>query len=163
MDYIDTNTLSEHIIAFLGSARNTRIYYRILRDQRIARYKQQSVSNCLNRLQKKGLVENSKNGWKLTTLGKETRENPTLFDFVPSPFTSISPKHTIVAFDIPETDRPKRVWLRNQLKIFGYKMIQQSLWKGPGPLPKEFSSRLQKLGIKASVKIFRVVASSNKR
>ncbi len=162
MEYIETNTLAEHIIAFLGSARSSRIYHRILREQRIARYKRQSVSNCLSTLKKKGLVTETNGKWNLTHAGRNLQGNHNPLDLIPSPFPQNTPKYTIVAFDIPEASRLKRVWLRNQLKIFGYKMVQQSLWQGPGPLPKEFSKRLLELGIKDRVKTFKIVASTKK-
>ena len=50
-------------------------------------------------------------------------------------------------------------WLRNQLKIFGYKMLQQSLWQGPGPLPIEFRKRLDDFGIKKNVKTFKMTSN----
>ena len=58
--------------------------------------------------------------------------------------------------DIPEKDRFMRHWLRNKIKIFGYKMLQQSLWIGPGPLPSSFLKRLEDLDIKKNIKIFKI-------
>ena len=49
-----------------------------------------------------------------------------------------------------------RRWLRNQIKIFGYKMLQQSLWLGPGPLPPAFLKRLEDLKIRKNVKTFKI-------
>ena len=74
--------------------------------------------------------------------------------YITSPFNSKSQKNTIVSFDISEGDRKTRNWVRNQLKIFNYEMLQQSLWFGPGPLPREFLTRLTDLRIRKNVKIF---------
>jgi len=58
--------------------------------------------------------------------------------------------------DIPEQNRILRNWLRNQIKIFGYKMLQQSLWIGPSPLPPPFLKRLEDLNIRKNVKTFKI-------
>jgi len=62
----------------------------------------------------------------------------------------------MVLFDIPEKKRKTRHWLRSQLKLWNFEMLQQSVWLGKGPLPKEFISRLDLLGIGKCVKIFRI-------
>ena len=51
----------------------------------------------------------------------------------------------IFSFDIPEKERVKRAWVRGVLKNLGFTMIQQSVWLGKGPLPKQFTERLQLL------------------
>ncbi len=150
----DGNTLGDYIIAFLSSARSTRVFHRILREKRIKRYKTGSVYAELSRLKKKQLINQNNKGWFLTEKGKIYKKPYSPLEYISSPFTKESPKNIIVSFDIPETKRHARRWLRNQLKIFGYTMLQRSLWKGPGPLPKECLSRIQKLGIKDSVKFF---------
>jgi hypothetical protein len=35
-------------------------------------------------------------------------------------------------------------------------MIQQSLWQGPGPLPKEFKERAGQLKISKNIKTFKI-------
>ena len=82
--------------------------------------------------------------------------NGELFQNFPNPFNENEPHTVILSFDIPEKDRIKRNWLRNQIKIFGYKMLQQSLWVGPGPLPAVFIKRLEKMSIRKHVKTFKI-------
>ncbi len=162
-NYVETNTLSEHIIAFLGSARSTRAYFRILREQRIKRYKSASVKTTLYHLRQHGMITQDEDGWKLTEKGRSYKRPERLLEYLPSPFEKDVQKHTIVSFDIPESKRHARRWLRDQLRIFGYEMLQRSLWRGPGPLPKTFMERLKKLAIADCIKTFTVVGSKSRR
>ena len=84
-----------------------------------------------------------------------------LLSYISSPFKKDSATSMIVSFDIPEVDRKIRYWLRNQLKIFGYKMLQQSLWLGPSPLPLSFLKRLEDLNIRKNVKTFKITKRNN--
>lgn len=152
MVYVETNTLSEHILASLLSARSTRLYFEMLRDMRIKRYKKQSVANSLFRMKKKGWIEGGNGEWKITKEGINILKKKYRFDLLQSPFTKSDQKKTIIAFDIPETHRREREWLRNQLKTYHYVMIQKSLWQGPGPLPEEFTKRTKELQIDTCIK-----------
>lgn len=149
-------TLTDFLIAFLCSARSTRAFYRIMHERVLARHKAQSVRTTLSRLKKKGFVKSDKNGWSITENGQKHYRNRERFSFIRSPFPDKAPDNLVVGFDIPELNRHLRNWLRAQLKIFGYRMIQQSLWMGPGPLPQEFGKRLIELDIKDNLKIFKL-------
>jgi len=59
-------------------------------------------------------------------------------------------------FDIPEKERGARDWLRNQIKLWDFKMIQKSVWLGTGPVPKEFMERIKFLGLEKNIKIFNI-------
>ena len=152
----DTNTIGDHIIAYLTSARSTRIYFRTLYELRLARKNRRSVQNALYKLKKKNLVTSQDGSWELTKSGKKYAEERLLFGHINSPFAKNSPDKQIISFDIPEEKRKMRDWLRTQLKMFGYRMIQRSLWIGPGPLPQTFKKRLAELGIKENIKVFQL-------
>ncbi len=147
-------SIANLLIATLLSARSTRRFRSILRERQLERYKAGSVSVALNRLRKKKYVKYDSLGWSLTSLGKISAARKHLLQYIPSPFAKNAPDMTVISFDIPEPDRALRYWLRNQIKIFGYKMLQQSLWLGPGPLPKNFLKRLEDLKIRSKIKIF---------
>lgn len=149
-------TISDLLIATLMSGRNVKTFYSIIHKREFARYKKESVQVSLSRLNKKGYCKNSNNNWSLTAKGILRTKKINLFSYIPSPFEKNSPVNNIVSFDIPGPKRTTRDWLRNQIKIFGYKMLQQSLWIGPGPLPPEFFKRLEELKIRKNVKIFSV-------
>lgn len=156
VDYWEYHTLTDTIIASLTSARSTREFHRILRERGKTRYKRASVDGTLSRLKSKNYISKTNGEWRLTTLGKKFKEKERLFDFLPSPFKESDARTSIVSFDIPMNEATKRNWLRGQLKFFGYTMLQQSLWLGPGPLPKEFIERLKKLNIKEKIKVFTI-------
>ena len=59
-------------------------------------------------------------------------------------------------FDVPEPKKAEREWLRWHLKKFNYLMIQKSVWVGPSPLPKEFLDYIKSIGLKESLKTFKL-------
>ena len=71
-------------------------------------------------------------------------------------FDKNAPKNLIVMFDVPETKKAEREWLRWHLKKFNYIMIQKSVWVGPSPLPKEFLDYIEKIKIKEGFKTFKL-------
>ena len=144
------------LIATFTSSRNPRHFRSILRERKLVRYKKETVHTTLYRLRKKGYLKNSPSGWSATRKGKTWIKNKELKKHLSSPFSKSSPKNTVIAFDIPVTKSGLRDWLRWQLKIFNYEMLQQSLWFGPGPLPLEFLRRLEDLNIRHHLKIFSI-------
>lgn len=63
---------------------------------------------------------------------------------------------TIVAFDIPEREHRKRVWLRSALKNIGLAMLQKSVWVGKVKIPKEFLVDIKEMRIAEYVQILGV-------
>lgn len=152
----NTPSIGDLLLATLASARNTRRFRSLLRDRKIKKYKDKTLRVTLSRLKEKGYITKSSNGWLITNKGKDRISREELYGYFPSPFLKDAASNTIISFDIPERSRVLRNWLRNQIKIFGYKMLQQSLWIGPGPLPPYFLKRLVNLKIKENVRIFKV-------
>jgi len=149
-------SITDLIMATLGSARSPYLFRKILLERKLKKYKTGSVRVALSRLHSKGYTDNTKLGWCTTTKGKMYIGKKYLLDYFLSPFDNNSLKNIIISFDIPVQNRILRDWLRNQVKIFGYKMIQQSLWIGPGPLPALFLKRLEDLNIRKNVKTFKI-------
>ena len=153
-------SIGDLLVATLGSAKNPRRFYSIIREREFNRYNKQSVRVALSRLQERGYVNNSTTGWSINKKGDEYLKRCSfknrLLSYMASPFAENPSQSIIISFDIPEKNRFIRHWLRNQLKIFGYKMLQQSLWLGPGPLPLLFTKRLENLNIKKNVKTFKI-------
>lgn len=157
-------SIADLLIATLMSARSVYLFRKIRNERALKRQSENSLRVALSRLSTKGYVVRSSDGWAITTKGKLYAKNikaKKLLEYIPSPFIKNSQSSIIISFDIPEHSRVLRNWLRNQIKIFGYKMLQQSLWVGPGPLPKEFLSRLEKLNIKNNVKTFNIKPAKN--
>jgi DNA-binding transcriptional regulator PaaX len=154
-------TTLDQIIAFLLSARSTKIRRKILWARIHARQKDLSSGafrQQMYRLHKRGVIE--------TTGDLVHIHQHNLLKFVVknnSVMKNVFPKKTekvLMSFDIPETKKKTRDWLRNQIKFWDFEMIHKSLWLGHGPLPKEFNKRLIQLGIHENVRIFKVRKST---
>src|SRR3989344_3311600 len=60
-----------------------------------------------------------------------------------------------------EFARYKKGSVQVSLSRFGYKMLQQSLWIGPGPLPARFLKCLEELKIRKNIKTFKITKRNN--
>lgn len=119
--------------------------------------KKRSVSNSLSKLKKAGFVEYNVDGWSITKNGETYyKEKLKQLPHFTSPYSKHSPKNLIVMFDVPENKRVYRDWLRSELKIFGYVIIQHSVWVGPSPLPKEFTRFIKEIGLNSCIKTFKL-------
>ncbi|MEK7219371.1 MAG: CRISPR-associated endonuclease Cas2 [Patescibacteria group bacterium] len=121
------------------------------------KYSPNSLSGTLSYIHKIGLVEKSDQGLILTIKGQKyiKRKIDSLRQFY-FDFDKNAPKNLLVMFDIPETKKAEREWLRWHLKKFNYSMIQKSVWVGPSPLPKEFLDYLKIIKIKDGFKTFKL-------
>lgn len=116
----------------------------------------QSFYNLLARLKQEGLVLPEKHGasWKLTEKGRAWLSRQSwLRMFLP---TGVRDCQKIVVFDIPESAKAKRQWLRNNLALFGFTMLQRSVWIGDQQLPEQFIAQIHRLGLDKHVHIFAV-------
>lgn len=154
-------SLTDLIIATLFSYRSSYTFKKLISDRKFKKHKENNIRVTLSKLHSKGYIDRSKLGWYLTQKGKEKNKEIYLFGYIPSPFKNKQNNNTIIAFDIPEKNKRTRNWLRNQIKIFGYSLLQKSLWIGPGPLPESFLKRLEDLNIRKNVKMFRINNTKN--
>jgi DNA-binding transcriptional regulator PaaX len=120
-------------------------------------YSRNSLSGTLAYIQKIGLAEKNDEKLILTLKGQKyiRRKIDSLQQFYFN-FDKNAPKNLIVMFDVPETKKAEREWLRWHLKKFNYIMIQKSVWVGPSPLPKEFLDYIEKIKIKEGFKTFKL-------
>ncbi len=115
------------------------------------KFKKESFSVALARLQKQGLVE--KEGgrqyaiWKITSKGKGKQIGYKL------KFPQPDGMPRLVMYDIPETDKKKRNWIRTELIALGYAQLQKSVWLGYCPVSENFikSLRLFRLNDKVHI------------
>ena len=150
----DEASFSDFIISHLLSCGSTKIQrnmlYELVKKKRILN--RQVFNNSLHRLKKKGILDfDSK---KDVTFDKNILRQKTLFAYIKD--NPLGNTKVMVLFDIPEKKRKTRNWLRLHLKLWDFEMLQQSVWLGKGPLPKEFTDRLDLLGIGKCVKIFKI-------
>jgi len=102
--------------------------------------RRQEFYNLLNYLQRKGFVEKKKTDagifWKITSGGlaklKILKNKST--DYQADSDENLK----IIIFDVPEKERRLRAWLREALRILGFKMLQQSVWIGRNKTPEQF-------------------------
>lgn len=168
---------SDLLVSFLNAgygASYTKLEYELSKIQRerdkksiekeIQRETKQKYYNLIYKLKKSGLIEEkTKKGdrfFGLTKKGKDKllqlrKRNKEKF---PETIYSKenSDKFVIVIFDIPETERRKRSWLRAVLGNLGFKMVQKSVWIGKVKIPKEFLDDLFQLKLIDFVEIFEI-------
>ncbi|MDP3991333.1 MAG: hypothetical protein U1C56_01140 [Candidatus Curtissbacteria bacterium] len=129
--------------------------------ERIKR-KQQSFYSTLYRLQRQGFIKKTKDrNLTATILGKEKYKK--ILKRLPS--RSHKPQRDdslkVVIFDIPEKEKYKRDWLRDQLQDLGFKMLQKSVWIGRRKLPGEFMEDIRDLKLLPYVEIFSVIKTGS--
>lgn len=124
---------------------------------RLSSYKYGSLKSGINQLKNKQYITQNNSGWFLTPRGKKylVKKYDSLIQFK-SPFSKNDSKNLLVMFDIPETRKAEREWLRWHLKKFNYVMIQKSVWRGPSPLPKDFLNYLKKIGLQDNLKMLKI-------
>lgn len=120
-------------------------------------FSRQSFSAILSKLRKEGFVERSyakKNSvWRLTKKGRKEVQDRDTHDSVMPRTDGIM---RIVSFDIPEKERKKRRWIREELMGLGYKQLQKSVWVGFVPLAEDFFEDLDLLSLREHIHIFSV-------
>jgi len=153
-DYLDKNTFSDELIAFLFSCHSNSIRKKILWERL---KKRQNLSRSIYtqniyRLKKRGIIDSGKDRYKLSQKGLAYYNNP--YKIIKGKLNK--KQKIILIFDIPEIQKRSREWIRRQIKSWDFKMIQKSVWIGYGPLPKEFKDRLKDLKIKECIKTYKV-------
>lgn len=107
-----------------------------------AAFKEITIRQSLRRLEKYGFVERKDSKISLTVKGrfflnevlkkKKAQEKPW------------DRKYRVVIFDVPESKRDIRNWLRGQLYLLGYKKLQQSVFIGKKPLTEIVIKEIKK-------------------
>ena len=124
----------------------------------------QRFADLLYRLRKDGLVEDAKRNGKillnLTQKGKEILEKLRAKKDIALPDVKYKNQTDnvlkIVIFDIPESERRKRVWLCSALRDLEFTMLQKSVWTGKIKFPEDFMNDLKKLGLLSRIEIFAI-------
>ncbi len=92
--------------------------------------------NVLSRLKRDGLIIKDNKKWSLTKLGEIKTAKQKKLD---QKYEKEDDKtFKIITFDIPETRRVERRWLRKALGELGFKYLQKSVWLGKVKIPQEF-------------------------
>lgn len=62
----------------------------------------------------------------------------------------------IIIFDIPESLKHYRNWIRHQLRSLGFDMLQKSVWVGTYQIPADFIHDLRECNVLRYIHIFKV-------
>ncbi len=89
-------------------------------------------SIVIRRLQKRGLIVQNNNKWKVTSIGRKYVNN--LVSSLPSKHWD--GKWRFLIFDIPERRRRDRQNLRKLLYSYMFRKLQASVWVSPYNIPK---------------------------
>lgn len=123
----------------------------------LGKKRKQLFYNAIYRLKKKGYVLTEVDRLKLSHSGRKYIEKKLAalkkFNYC---FPENAPKNLILMYDIPEQKKAEREWLRLHLRKFGYSMIHKSVWVGPSPLPKGFSSYIERLHLSKNIKMLKL-------
>mgnify|MGYP003393381075 FL=1 len=116
-----------------------------------------SIRTILSRMKNKGLLKNKERQWSITAEGKELLKgrNSDIRRFFPSEKQTVkkAAKNLIIIFDIPEKQKRYREWLRSELILFGFDMVQKSVWLGPA-LSQEFIEYLNEIRLLKHIRFF---------
>ncbi|MFY9462807.1 MAG: hypothetical protein WAP52_01335 [Candidatus Sungiibacteriota bacterium] len=123
-----------------------------------------SISGILSRLRREGLVARDgarkTSSWHITGRGRgHLRVLSVTANPLPKSEHNIPKKDgklRIVVFDIPESERRKRDWLRTQLLACDFEPLQKSVWTGTRPLPEELIEEIDALDLGACVHIMSI-------
>ncbi len=119
--------------------------------------KKQSVRNKFNQLYNDGYLDKKDGKFFINKNGKEyliKTKKLQLRNFEPA--LNNNPKNLLLLYDIPEDKKKERDWFRRTLIKYSFVMIQRSVWVGPSPLPKEFLDYVKSIGLKDSIKTFKL-------
>jgi len=121
-------------------------------------YKYQTLANRCSYLKSREYIKEINGTYFITHKGEEflDKKNKGVLKRFESNKTDKDPKDLLLLYDVPEDKKTHRDWLRRELINFHYIMIQRSVWVGPSPLPKEFTEYLKSIGLKDTIKTFKL-------
>ncbi|KKP92528.1 MAG: Transcriptional regulator, PaaX family [Candidatus Moranbacteria bacterium GW2011_GWE1_36_7] len=110
-------------------------------NKRKSKFKEITIRQSIRRLQKQGFVEKKGLKFALTVKGQELakyilgRKNVQMRKW--------DKKYRVVIFDIPESKRKIRNWLREELYLLDYKKLQESVLIGKYALPDDLIEEIK--------------------
>jgi phenylacetic acid degradation operon negative regulatory protein len=123
----------------------------------LRKYKSKTIQNNFYSLNKQGYIEKLDGNFIINKNGKLFLEKPSKLQLkIFEPAENNSPKNLLLLYDVPEAMKKERDWFRRTLIKFSFIMIQKSVWVGPSPLPKEFLDYVKSIGLKDSIKTFKL-------
>lgn len=157
-------SIEREILNYLNGNKNKRVLrYKGLRVGFLGlpdfkHYKYQTLANRCSDLINKGYIKEVNGTYVITYKGEDflNQKSRDVLKVFETERGDKDPKNLLLLYDIPEDKRSERNWFRRQLVKFHFVMIQRSVWVGPAPLPKEFLEYLNKVGLKDTIKTFKL-------
>ena len=113
-----------------------------------------SFLNSIIRLQNKNLI--AKDSMRKKTRFRLSRCGKIALEYSKNLLPAEDGKLRIFVFDIPERKRYYRDWIRTQLVVSDYKMLQRSVWLGKRPLPYDFLKEVQEKDLWQDIHLFEI-------
>lgn len=126
-------------------------------------YKYQTLANRCYDLKRNGYIKEINGDYFITYKGEDylNKKSKNYFRKFNTEKKNEDPKNLLIIYDIPEEKKSEREWFRKELIKFHFIMVQRSVWVGPSPLPKDFSNYIKKIGLKNSLKTFKLAKGFN--
>jgi len=126
VERIQTHSLSSALLTTISKTVGGILFSDICAEYKTS---EENIRVTLWRLEKRGLIEKRESKYILSSLGGgflEKRKEPKKWDG----------KWRIIIFDVPESERAHRIWLRAQLTRTEYQPLQRSIYLGKKPFPQ---------------------------
>jgi len=160
----DTFKVTKRLLGYMTPPR--KLTYKELK-----RLEQQRFYSLLAKLRKERLVEKRQSGLntllQLTASGlqKLLRKPIQVKRHIDLPHTKYKKKkvnaQTIIIFDIPETLKHYRNWIRRQLQLLGFTMLQKSVFIGTYQIPADLIHDLRESNTLRYIHIFKVTKTGS--
>jgi len=119
-------------------------------------FSRKNFSRTLSSMASDGLIKRKgskqKAVWQITEEGKKLLRH----NLAKAESTKEDGKTRLIVFDVPESERQKRRWLRGRLLELGYRPAQRSVWFGKTSLPKHFLDDLKEFELWQYIFIFEI-------
>ncbi len=157
-------SIEKEILTYLSENKNKRVIkYKGIRTGFLGlpdfkHYKYQTLANRCSDLKNKGYIKGVNGTYLITYKGEEflSQKSRSFLKAFESEEKANDSKNLLLLYDIPEDKKSERDWFRRQLVKFHFIMIQRSVWVGPSPLPKDFLEYLKSVGLKDTIKTFKL-------
>lgn len=165
---IDVADLTSAILDAAHGTSSGRVSYKIRenrkgRTKKTAEYRgRKNYVAFLSKLKNQGFISEEKEGSFLRLTAKGSTKLARLKEGREKAFPvanydkEMGNNFVIIAFDVPEESRRKRVWLRSALKNMGLSMLQKSVWLGKVKIPSGFIDDLASLKLIDYVEVLEI-------
>lgn len=138
--------------------------------EELKRLEQKRFYTLLSKLRREGVVKKRKIGarvlWGLTKNGfKKLTDYTKQKQYVDMPKRAYVKEkvldQTLIIFDIPESLKHYRNWIRYHISLLGFIMLQKSVWVGTYQIPADFIHDLRESNLLRYVHFFKITKTGS--